>query len=71
MRIRVVHLLSNPLFQLVPVDRGQLGKIGPQAFGVADVDVLDLFLALFGIPVNEHPDAEGNTPHDRHLMTTQ
>ena len=37
----LLHLLGDPGFELLPVHRRELGKIGPQLHCVADIDVLN------------------------------
>ena len=40
----LLHLLANPPFELVPIDRRELREIGPEFYCVADVNVADVVL---------------------------
>src|SRR5687767_11758167 len=53
----LIHLLANPRFELFPVHRWQLGKIGPQLDRIANVDVLDFGLRQIRVPMHQDANA--------------
>ncbi len=48
-----MHLVLNPSFQLIPVDGWQFLQVRTQLDGFVDINVLNLALRFFGIPMDQ------------------
>ena len=45
------HLFADPQFEFFPIDWGQFAEIGAERDCIVDVDMLDFFLRLGGVPM--------------------
>lgn len=61
----------DPRLEFFPIDGGQFAEVWPQAFGIADVDVLDLVLGNIRIPVYEHANAAWQRAGNSHFVAAQ
>jgi hypothetical protein len=62
-------MLANPTLQFFPIDRRQLRQVGSQPIRLADVDMLDLALFFFGVPMEQHANAERQRAGNRDFVT--